>query len=88
MLPASVPAPSEVAGSSEPARASLPHLAPAPQVEASIVFVSGDGLLHEGFNGIMQRDDADEFLNLTTLGIIPAGSANGLVKSLSVRSGN
>jgi len=30
-------------------------------------------------NGLMQREDRDEFMANTTLGLIPAGTGNGLV---------
>ena len=47
-----------------------------------IVCISGDGLIHEVINGIMNRPDKDEFLQRTTISFIPAGTANGLVASL------
>jgi len=47
-----------------------------------IVSVSGDGLLHEIINGLMIRDDWETFKNTITIGGIPGGTGNGLVKSL------
>jgi sphingosine kinase len=47
-----------------------------------IIFISGDGLIHEGINGVMSRDDKSEFLEKTTFGFIPAGTSNGLIKSI------
>ena len=47
-----------------------------------VVTVSGDGLIHEVVNGVMQRTDRDEFLKHTTFGFIPAGTANGLIASI------
>ena len=34
-------------------------------------------------NGLMQREDRDQFMASTTLGLIPAGTGNGLAKSLT-----
>ena len=51
-----------------------------------IVTVSGDGLFHEVVNGIMSRDDHEQFFESTTLGIIPGGTANGLAKSILAES--
>ena len=47
-----------------------------------IVSVSGDGLIHEIINGIMSRPDREDFLKFVTLGIIPAGTSNGLFVSM------
>ena len=63
-----------------------------------IVTVSGDGLLHEIINGLMQREDWDQFKevegrgmvrfkDILTIGAIPGGTGNGLVKSLLDRGG-
>ncbi|KAF8413970.1 hypothetical protein HHK36_001967 [Tetracentron sinense] len=46
-----------------------------------IVCVSGDGILVEVVNGLLQRDDWDSAIKIP-LGIIPAGTGNGMVKSL------
>ena len=48
-----------------------------------IISVSGDGLIHEIINGIMCRPDREEFLKFVTLGIIPAGTSNGLFVSMT-----
>jgi len=50
---------------------------------SGIVCVSGDGLLNEVVNGIFRRDDCRDFISDITLGIIPAGSGNGLAASLN-----
>ncbi len=47
-----------------------------------IISVSGDGLLHEIVNGLMLRSDWQEIKNKLTLGGIPGGTGNGLIKSL------
>jgi len=44
--------------------------------------VSGDGLLHEVINGLMQRPDWIEFREKITVGGIPGGTGNGLIKAL------
>jgi len=48
-----------------------------------VVCVSGDGLLSEVLNGIFSRDDCRDFISNIILGIIPAGSGNGLAASLN-----
>lgn len=48
-----------------------------------IMTVSGDGLIHETINGFMSRPDRDECLNNINMGFIPAGTANGLHKSVT-----
>jgi diacylglycerol kinase family enzyme len=40
-------------------------------------------LIHEAVNGVMSRDDREEFLEKTTFGFIPAGTANGLIASIT-----
>lgn len=47
----------------------------------AIVTVSGDGLLNEVLNGLMERSDWQRALSLL-LGAIPAGSGNGLARSV------
>lgn len=47
-----------------------------------IVTVSGDGLIHEVVNGIYRRRDCLQLMETLTLGFIPGGTANGLVKSV------
>ena len=62
-----------------------------------IVTVSGDGLVHEIINGLLNRKDWNtpgevseteqaRFKDTLTLGIIPGGSGNGMVRSLLARS--
>ena len=53
----------------------------------AIVTISGDGLIHEVVNGIMLRKDKYQFLQTVTIGFIPGGTANGLVKSVLDKSG-
>ena len=48
----------------------------------SIVSVSGDGLLHEIVNGLMKRPDWLKIKDTLTIGGIPGGTGNGLIKSL------
>lgn len=63
-----------------------------------IVTVSGDGLIHEIVNGLLNRADWTKpvetpglgqvrFQDTVTLGAIPGGTGNGLVKSLLDRGG-
>lgn len=47
-----------------------------------IVVISGDGLVHEIFNGLMEREDWPIAIQ-TPIGQIGAGSANGLCCSLA-----
>ncbi|XP_020274972.1 sphingosine kinase 1-like [Asparagus officinalis] len=46
-----------------------------------IVCISGDGILVEIVNGLLQREDWDTAIKVP-LGIIPAGTGNGMAKSL------
>ncbi|KAJ3674924.1 hypothetical protein LUZ60_005540 [Juncus effusus] len=46
-----------------------------------IVCVSGDGVLVEVVNGLLQREDWEKAIKLP-LGVIPAGTGNGMAKSL------
>jgi sphingosine kinase len=48
----------------------------------SIVTVSGDGLIFEVVNGFLHRSDWLDFKTRITIGCIPGGTGNGLVKSL------
>lgn len=50
---------------------------------SAIVTVSGDGLLHELLQGLMDRPDWAEAIQ-TPVSIIPGGSGNGLMRSLFV----
>ncbi len=47
-----------------------------------IVTVSGDGLIHEIVNGLYRRKDSLQMMSSLSLGFIPGGSGNGLVKSV------
>ncbi|KAG7033898.1 Sphingosine kinase 1, partial [Cucurbita argyrosperma subsp. argyrosperma] len=46
-----------------------------------IVCVSGDGILVEVINGLLRRDDWVDAIK-TPLGVVPAGTGNGMAKSL------
>lgn len=52
-------------------------------VKDGIVVVSGDGLFHEVVNGLLHREDW-EAASRIPLGIVPAGSGNGLARSIQV----
>ena len=47
-----------------------------------IVIVSGDGLVYEVINGLMKREDGAAAVGRMPIGILPAGTGNGLAKSL------
>jgi sphingosine kinase len=51
---------------------------------AGFVTCSGDGLLWEALQGVMQRRDWRHVLEAVAFGIIPAGSGNGLAASLGI----
>ena len=53
----------------------------------SLVFVSGDGLMHEILNGLMARSDYAEVKKKIVLGGIPGGTGNGLIKSILTEAG-
>ncbi|MBA0836718.1 hypothetical protein Goarm_008913, partial [Gossypium armourianum] len=46
-----------------------------------IVCVSGDGILVEVINGLLEREDWSDAIK-TPIGMVPAGTGNGMVKSL------
>mmetsp|Transcript_19965 Transcript_19965/g.32911 ORF Transcript_19965/g.32911 Transcript_19965/m.32911 type:complete len:528 (+) Transcript_19965:102-1685(+) len=48
-----------------------------------IVIVSGDGLMYETLQGIMQRKDWAHCVRWLPVGILPGGSGNGLAKSIN-----
>ena len=52
----------------------------------AILVVSGDGLLSEVYNGLMQHAQRDAAAVLP-IGVIPAGSGNAMAKSLAARAG-
>ena len=47
-----------------------------------IVCISGDGLMYEVMNGLFDRADWREALECLAFGVVPAGSGNGLTRSL------
>ncbi|XP_038123116.1 sphingosine kinase 1-like [Cyprinodon tularosa] len=52
----------------------------------ALVIISGDGLLHEVINGLLERADWEEAIR-TPLGILPGGSGNALAASVHYYSG-
>ncbi|XP_013865612.1 sphingosine kinase 2, partial [Austrofundulus limnaeus] len=52
----------------------------------AIVIMSGDGLLYEVVNGLLERSDCEEAIQ-TPLGILPSGSGNALAASVHYYSG-
>jgi sphingosine kinase len=52
-----------------------------------ILTVSGDGLIHEAINGIMNRPDREQMMETIAFGFIPAGTSNGLHKSVTEHAG-
>ncbi|XP_068180867.1 sphingosine kinase 2 isoform X2 [Antennarius striatus] len=51
-----------------------------------IIIVSGDGLLHEVINGLMERSDWEQAIK-TPVGILPCGSGNALAGSINHNAG-
>ncbi|XP_034030555.1 sphingosine kinase 2 [Thalassophryne amazonica] len=51
-----------------------------------IVIVSGDGLMHEVINGLMERPDWEQAIK-TPVGILPCGSGNALAGSINHYAG-
>ncbi|MEO0373728.1 MAG: diacylglycerol kinase family protein [Cyanobacteria bacterium P01_A01_bin.17] len=51
-----------------------------------LVVVGGDGTVHDVINGLMQRSDAVTAIQ-TPIGVIPAGTGNGLCQSLLAQAG-
>ncbi|MEQ2306103.1 hypothetical protein AMECASPLE_004599 [Ameca splendens] len=52
----------------------------------ALVIMSGDGLLHEVINGLLERPDWEDAI-CTPLGILPGGSGNALAASVHYYSG-
>lgn len=52
-----------------------------------VVSCSGDGLLHEIINGMLNRKDKYYYKRKLPIGVIPGGSADGLSKALLDKSG-
>lgn len=53
------------------------------QKYSGIVVASGDGLLYEVINGILERSDWRTVVSKMPVGIVPCGSGNGLAKSIA-----
>jgi len=53
---------------------------------STLVSVGGDGILHEILNGVMNRPDWLHYSQTVTIGVIGAGSGNGVAKSISSAS--
>ncbi|XP_038567221.1 sphingosine kinase 2 [Micropterus salmoides] len=51
-----------------------------------IIIVSGDGLLHEVINGLMERPDWEQAIKIP-VGILPCGSGNALAGSVNHNAG-
>ncbi|XP_049587062.1 sphingosine kinase 2 [Syngnathus scovelli] len=51
-----------------------------------VVIISGDGLLHEVINGLMERPDWERAIK-TPVGILPCGSGNALAGSINHHAG-
>ncbi|XP_056443021.1 sphingosine kinase 1-like [Gadus chalcogrammus] len=52
----------------------------------ALVIISGDGLLYEVVNGLLEREDWEQAIH-TPLGILPGGSGNALAASIHHYSG-
>ena len=52
-----------------------------------IIVVSGDGMVHEVFNGLSKRSDAAVALQAIPVGHIPGGSGNALATSINHSAG-
>jgi len=53
------------------------------EIYKGIVIVSGDGLIYEVLQGMMQRPDWARCVQTLPIGVIPGGSGNGLAKSVA-----
>ena len=51
-----------------------------------VICVGGDGTPFEVVNGIMSRKDGEDLIRNITIGIIPAGTGNGITSSLGIVS--
>ena len=51
-----------------------------------VICVGGDGIPFEVVNGIMEQDNGEELLQNIAIGIIPAGTGNGITASLGIHS--
>jgi hypothetical protein len=52
-----------------------------------VIAIGGDGIVHEIFQGLSSRSDFKEICHKLKLGVIGAGTGNGLAKSLAHSSG-
>ena len=52
-----------------------------------LVTVSGDGLIHEVVNGLMNREDQAYWKNPVPIGVLPGGTSDGLGKTVVTESG-
>ena len=50
---------------------------------ASLICMGGDGIVYECLQGIHQRDDKEAILNKLVVGIVGAGTSNGMAKSIA-----
>ena len=53
----------------------------------TIITCSGDGIVHEVINGIMNHKSRNDFISRVALGIIPGGTSNGFSKAICESSG-
>lgn len=58
-----------------------------PDLPTDVICVSGDGLVHEVVNGIMQRPDWSAALRRLRIGHIGGGSGNGLASAICAQAG-
>lgn len=58
----------------------------APEAPTDVICVSGDGLVHEVVNGIMQRQDWEVAARYLRIGHIGGGSGNGLASAICVQA--
>ena len=68
------------------AREMMKTLAPL-DAYAGVCTVSGDGLIYEVINGLMERDDGREAVQHIAIAPAPGGTANGLWKSILHKAG-
>ena len=52
-----------------------------------VVLMGGDGIIHEFFNGIMEREDASDVLDRVVVGIVGCGTCNGFATTVALASG-
>ena len=54
---------------------------------SAVAIISGDGLMHEVINGLMQHKDWQRAVK-HPIGVIPGGTGNGLCVSMGIRGAN